>query len=172
MRVELSHWRASHCGGSSFCSADAQVARALNFRLRSFTSITTTISRPIGIASHTAVMPRSLARLRYRAPRAPVSFPLIDAANPLTAAQLERRVAQYVVRNSSPNLLRLQTVVNPKAKGLATGQWHPAPKKPFTLRDLVDPEGKRRHGEIIYVFRNSNSNQIIYSLQELLDVGY
>jgi hypothetical protein len=34
----------------------------------------------------------------------------------------------------------------------------------------VDPERTALHGEIIYIFRNTKTNQIIYSLQELLDV--
>ena len=49
-------------------------------------------------------------------------------------------------------------------------QFHPHPWKPFTLRDVVDPEGKARHGEIIYIFRNIKTNQVIYSLQELMHV--
>jgi hypothetical protein len=44
------------------------------------------------------------------------------------------------------------------------------PTKPFTVQDVVDPEGKARHGEIIYVFRNTKSDQVIYSLQPLLNV--
>jgi hypothetical protein len=34
----------------------------------------------------------------------------------------------------------------------------------------VDPEGTSQHGEIIYIFRNTKTNQVIYSLQELLAV--
>ncbi|KAF1849214.1 uncharacterized protein K460DRAFT_375898 [Cucurbitaria berberidis CBS 394.84] len=114
-------------------------------------------------------MPRSLARLRYRPPPVPINFSRIDATRPHLEALLERRVAAYVVRQSNPRHVKLQVVVNPKAKPQPTAQFVPAPLKPYTLRDVVDPEGKARHGEIIYVFRNIKSNQIIYSLQELLD---
>lgn len=124
----------------------------------------------IGIADSHAAMPRSLARLRYRPPPMPINFSRIDATRPHLEALLERRVAAYVVRQSNPRHVKLQVVVNPKAKPQATGRFVPAPLKPFTLRDVVDPEGKARHGEIIYVFRNTKTNQIIYSLQELLDV--
>ncbi|KAF2628323.1 hypothetical protein BU25DRAFT_390881 [Macroventuria anomochaeta] len=111
-------------------------------------------------------MPRNLARLRYRLPPAPVSFEGID---PGRARVLEKKVAQYVVRQSNPRHVKLQTVVNAKAKPLATGKTAVRPIKPYTLRDVVDPEGSARHGQIIYVFRSIKTNQIIYSLQELLD---
>lgn len=115
-------------------------------------------------------MPRSLARLRYRAPPAPITFSRIDGARPLLDSVLEKRVAAYVVRQSNPRHVKLQVVVNQKAKQQATGKFVPPPMKPYTLRDIVDPEGTARHGEIIYIFRNIKTNQIIYSLQELLDV--
>ncbi|UPX17588.1 uncharacterized protein EKO05_0007932 [Ascochyta rabiei] len=111
-------------------------------------------------------MPRNLARLRYRLPPAPVSFEGLEAGR---VRLLERRVAQYVVRQSNPRHLRLQTVVNAKAKPLATGRSAVRPIKPYTLRDVVDPEATARHGQIIYVFRSIKTNQIVYSLQELLD---
>jgi hypothetical protein len=37
---------------------------------------------------------------------------------------------------------------------------------------VVDPDGTAKHGDIIYIFRNTKTNQIIYSLQELLDVRH
>ncbi|KAJ4309822.1 hypothetical protein N0V94_008741 [Neodidymelliopsis sp. IMI 364377] len=111
-------------------------------------------------------MPRNLARLRYRLPPAPVSFEGLESGR---IRLLERRVAQYVVRQSNPRHVKLQTVVNVKAKPLPTGKSMVRPIKPFTLRDVVDPHGTARHGEIIYVFRSIKTNQIIYSLQELLD---
>ncbi|EOA90348.1 hypothetical protein ACJQWK_07514 [Exserohilum turcicum] len=115
-------------------------------------------------------MPRSLARLRYKPPLKPISFP--HGASRLSPAHeelLQRRVAAYVQRQSNPKHLRLQTVVNDKARRQPTGQHVNAPIKPYTLRDVVDPEGTAKHGEIIYIFRNTKTNQIIYSLQELLD---
>ena len=112
-------------------------------------------------------MPRNIARLRYRLPPAPVSF---EGIRPTQVRTLEKRVAQYVVRQSNPRHLRVQTVVNPKAKPLATAQTAVRPIKPYTLRDVVDPEGTTKHGQVIYVFRSIKTNQIIYSLQELLDV--
>ena len=112
-------------------------------------------------------MPRNIARLRYRLPPAPVSF---EGIRPTQVHTLKKRVAQYVVRQSNPRHLRVQTVVNPKAKPLATAQTAVRPIKPYTLRDVVDPEGTTKHGQVIYVFRSIKTNQIIYSLQELLDV--
>ncbi|KAF9693056.1 hypothetical protein EKO04_009324 [Ascochyta lentis] len=111
-------------------------------------------------------MPRNLARLRYRLPPTPVSFEGLESGR---IRLLERKVAQYVVRQSNPRHVKLQTVVNAKAKPLATGKSTVRPIKPFTLRDVVDPDGTARHGQIIYVFRSIKTNQIIYSLQELLD---
>jgi hypothetical protein len=124
----------------------------------------------IGIAQAHAVMPRTLSRLRYRKPPVPIAFHGRDG-RPYAGALLEQRVAAYVARQSNPRHVRLQVVANPKAILPATGQTVVAPLKPFTLRDVVDPEGKARHGEIIYIFRNIKTNQIIYSLQELLSVG-
>ncbi|XP_014552355.1 hypothetical protein COCVIDRAFT_41463 [Bipolaris victoriae FI3] len=115
-------------------------------------------------------MPRSLARLRYKPPLKPISFaPAAKRTTPVHEELLQRRVAAYVQRQSNPKHLRLQTVVNEKARRQATGQHVNAPIKPYTLRDVVDPEGTANHGEIIYIFRNTKTNQVIYSLQELLD---
>jgi hypothetical protein len=114
-----------------------------------------------------AAMPRTLSRLRYRKPLPPITFNRLDGRPRL---DLEQRIAEYVVRQSNPQHLKLQVVVNPKARLPATGQRGIAPKKPYTLKDVIDPEGKAQHGEIIYIFRNIKTNQIIYSLQELLNV--
>ena len=113
-----------------------------------------------------AAMPRSLARLRYRA-SAPRTLP---SARRTGDQKYVRGVEEYVQRQSVPGQFRLQFVVNPKSRRQPTGQSVPPPRKPFTLRDVVDPEGTTRHGQLIYVFRNTKSNQIIYSLAELLDV--
>jgi hypothetical protein len=115
----------------------------------------------IGIAPAHAAMPRSLSRLRYRTPP--------SAARP--QGSLAARVTAYVAGQSKPRHIRLQVFANPKARRPATGQTTIAPYKPFTLRDVVDPDGKAQHGEIIYIFRHNRTNQIIYSLQELLNVG-
>lgn len=114
-------------------------------------------------------MPRTLARLRYRAPPKPIVFSRPND-RPHIEEQLERRVAAYVNRQSNPRHVKLQVVVNPKSRLQPTGKTVIPPVKPFTLRDVVDPESKARHGEIIYVFRNTRTNQVIYSLQELLNV--
>jgi hypothetical protein len=107
--------------------------------------------------------------LRYKKPPVPVAFHGRNGG-PLLGPQLEQRVTAYVNRQSNPRHVRLQVVVNPKARLPATGQTTVAPLKPFTLKDVVDPNGQARHGEIIYVFRNIKTNQVIYSLQELLNV--
>jgi hypothetical protein len=114
-------------------------------------------------------MPRTLSRLRYRKPPVPVAFHGRDG-RPLAGPLLEQRVTAFVNRQSNPRHVRLQVVANPKARLPATGQTVVHPLKPFTLKDVVDPEGQARHGEIIYIFRNIKTNQIIYSLQELLNV--
>jgi hypothetical protein len=119
-------------------------------------------------------MPRTLARLRYRTPPTPINFALgAKRSKIVTEKELdkrEKRVALYVLQQSNPRHVKLQFVVNPKSRRQATGQFVVPPIKPFTLRDVVDPERKTRHGQIIYIFRNTKSNQIIYSLAELLDV--
>jgi hypothetical protein len=113
-------------------------------------------------------MPRTLSRLRYRTPNLPpLAFNNRDGQPRL---DLERQVTKYVVHHSKAQQLKLQVVVNPKARLPATGQRGHAPDKPYTLKDIVDPKGKAQHGEIIYIFRNIKTNQIIYSLGELLNV--
>ncbi|KAI4906713.1 hypothetical protein J4E90_010172 [Alternaria incomplexa] len=117
-------------------------------------------------------MPRTLARLRYKPPLQPISLASPTAASRVTpqhVAHMQKQIAAYVERQSNPQHLRLQTVVSEKARRQATAQHVISPVKPYTLRDVVDPEGTAKHGEIIYIFRNTKSNQIIYSLQELLD---
>jgi hypothetical protein len=117
-------------------------------------------------------MPRSIARLRYKAPRAPVTILPRQtlAQKPHLEALAEKQVAAYVERQSNPLHIKLQTVVNPKARAAPTGKHTIAPRQPYTLRDVVDPEKTVVHGQIIYIFRNHKTNQIIYSFQELLDV--
>ncbi|KAH7380208.1 transcriptional regulation of mitochondrial recombination-domain-containing protein [Phaeosphaeria sp. MPI-PUGE-AT-0046c] len=112
-------------------------------------------------------MPRAITRLRYRTPPSPATF-FNRLGQPITGLSLEQRVAKYVAQQSNPRHIKLQIVANPKARAPAPGKHLIQPYKPFTLKDVVDPEGKARHGEIIYIFRNVKSNQVIYSLQELL----
>lgn len=142
-------------------------AAALKYRTASSASAS---DNDTSAAIEYANMPRSLARLRYRPPPNPSIFAHADPTRRYLAPLLENQVSEYVVRQSNPRHLKLQTVVNPKARRQATGVFVPAPVKPYTLRDVVDPEAKAQHGEIIYVFRNEKTNQIIYSLSELLDV--
>jgi len=114
-------------------------------------------------------MPRTLSRLQYRKPPVPIAFHGRNG-RPLAGRYLENRVTAFVNRQSNPRHVRLQVVANPKARLPATKQSVIHPIKPFTLKDVVDPDGKARHGEIIYIFRNLKTNQIIYSLTELLTV--
>lgn len=114
-------------------------------------------------------MPRTLTRLRYKLPPPPVAF-VSQSGRLASDTILEQKAKAYVDRQSNPRDIRLQVVVNPKTRLPATGQSIVPPRKPYTLRDVVDPEGKAAHGEIIYVFRNIKTNQIIYSLSELLNV--
>jgi len=110
-------------------------------------------------------MPRSLARLRYKAPPKPISFAAVPAGD---GPRIAQTVASFVRRQSRPPLLRLQTVVNPRARRPPTGQHATPPARPSTLRDLVDAKATAAHGELVYVFRNVATNQVLYSLQELL----
>jgi hypothetical protein len=113
-------------------------------------------------------MPRTLSRLRYRTPA--VRDLAFNNRYGQPRPDLERQATKYVVHHSKAHQLKLQVVVNPKARLPATGQRGNAPSKPFTLRDVIDPKGEAQHGEVIYVFRNIKTNQIIYSLGELLNV--
>lgn len=125
--------------------------------------------RPIGIASAPATMPRNLSRLKFRAPRPPkpLNVSRIPLHNRLAVA---REVRNHVLQLSKPAALGLQVVVNPSWKDLPGKKTKKLAFKPHTLRDVVDPEAKAKHGQIIYIFRNSRTNQVIYSLAELLDV--
>ena len=169
--------------------------RARNFEASQISDIP---RPPIDTARHVLAMVRAISRLQYRRPPVPISFKRIDAADPRFQALLEQRAAAYVVRQSNPRHIRLRTVVDLRAKrqpnerlltnereGLVPvdgktrvrGPIRPTrrsikspPPMPFTLKKLADPDGIARHGHIIYVFRHIKTNQIIYSLQELLDV--
>jgi hypothetical protein len=113
-------------------------------------------------------MPRTLSRLRYRTPNVPpVTF---NNRYGQPRSDLEQQATKYVVHHSKALQLKLQTVVNPNARLPATGQRGQPPPKPYTLRDVIDPKGEAQHGEVIYIFRNIKTNQIIYSLGELLNV--
>jgi hypothetical protein len=116
-------------------------------------------------------MPRSLARLRYSRKLPVPVVHVLPNLNPKKPQEVhERQLLAHVSKEARPRPFGLQVVLNPKARRPATGQYTPPPRRPYTLRDVVDPEGTSQHGEIIYIFRNTKTNQVIYSLQELLDV--
>ncbi|KAF2865170.1 transcriptional regulation of mitochondrial recombination-domain-containing protein [Massariosphaeria phaeospora] len=116
-------------------------------------------------------MPRSLARLKFKL--APFVRPR-GLGETLTRAHVRNRVPSTDVlrkalqRESAPGRrLNLTITVNQEWK-----TPRPSRKReqaPHTVRDIVDPERKARTGELIYIFRNTKSNQTIYSLGEMLD---
>lgn len=169
--VELRHWANTPAPSPSF----ARMARAPLDSSSTFCKSLellhpSSVSIAIGIASSPSRMPRTLARLRFRAPKPPRPLNLART-NPSHSRALERKVRNHVVRLSKPPTpLGLQVVVNPQWKKQPGKKTRKLAHKPHTLRDLVDPTHKARHGQIIYVFRNIKSNQVIYSLVELLDV--
>ncbi|KAL1592786.1 hypothetical protein SLS60_011202 [Paraconiothyrium brasiliense] len=114
-------------------------------------------------------MPRNLARLRFRAPKQlrPLN---ISRIHPEDHSTLHRRLRGHALELSKPQTpLSLQIVVNPKWKQQPGKKPFRMSYKPHTLRDLVDPEAAATHGQIIYVFANVKTGQVIYSLNELLD---
>lgn len=114
-------------------------------------------------------MPRSLARLKFKAstPVAPLRLPKRVPRNP---ALLEQKIRNQVLQLSKPAHLDMAVLVNPRWKNQPGDKKVMRRHKPHTLRDLADPNGHAKHGEIIYVFRHIRTNQIIYSLNELLEV--
>ncbi|PVH91935.1 hypothetical protein DM02DRAFT_606007 [Periconia macrospinosa] len=119
-------------------------------------------------------MPRNLARLRFRAPRSlpkplDLSRPEALLAKPdVLAQQLSKHVRQ-ISKPLTP--LAVRTVLDPgwKRQPAKKTKTKALPLKPLSLRDLVDPDRKAKHGTIIYVFRNDKSNQVIYSLSEMME---
>ncbi|KAF2452052.1 hypothetical protein P171DRAFT_347804 [Karstenula rhodostoma CBS 690.94] len=114
-------------------------------------------------------MPRNLARLRFRAPKQlrPLNIARIHPEDHTT---LHRRLRAHALDLSKPQTpLSLQVVVNPKWKQQPGKKPFRMSYKPHTVRDLVDPEAAAKHGQIIYVFANIKTGQVIYSLNELLD---
>jgi hypothetical protein len=80
-----------------------------------------------------------------------------------------RRIAEHLAMPDTP--MNVQT--------LAKATWVKEPgakitaEKPFTLRDLADPAGAfPAHGQLIFIFRNVQTNQILYSLSEVLDESH
>jgi len=116
-------------------------------------------------------MPRNLSRLRFRAPT--TAKPLNLARIPLENRHaVQSEVRDHVLSLSKPaTALSLQVVVNRKWKDMPGTKTRKLTYKPHTLRDLVDPQGEKKHGQIIYIFKNIRTKQVIYSLAELLDVG-
>ena len=115
-------------------------------------------------------MPRNLGKLRFRAPRqlAPPNLSRFVAGQ---EQQLQNRLRAHALDQSKPQTpLSMHIVVNPQWKQQPGKKPHRQSFKPHTVRDLVDPEGVAEHGQIIYVFANIKTGQVIYSLNELLDV--
>ncbi|KAF2643882.1 hypothetical protein P280DRAFT_466606 [Massarina eburnea CBS 473.64] len=114
-------------------------------------------------------MPRNLGRLRFRVPK-PVRPLNLVRVQPNNRQALEQEVTNHVVELSKPTAtLNLSTVTDPKWKKHPGNRGKKLRRKPHTLRDIVDPQGRKKHGEVIYVFRSTKTNQVIYSLSEMLD---
>ncbi|KAF9739756.1 hypothetical protein PMIN03_004666 [Paraphaeosphaeria minitans] len=114
-------------------------------------------------------MPRNLARLRFRAPK-PLRPLNIARIQPEDHTTLHQRLRAHAIDLSKPQTpLSLQVVVNPKWKQQPGKKPFRMSYKPHTVRDLIDAEAAAKHGQIIYVFANVKTNQVIYSLNELLD---
>ncbi|KAF2798202.1 hypothetical protein K505DRAFT_322069 [Melanomma pulvis-pyrius CBS 109.77] len=87
-------------------------------------------------------------------------------------ANLQRKARMIAEHKSMPD-----TPMNVQKLANATWVKEPGQKitaeKPFTLRDLADPAGAfPEHGQLIFVFRNVQTNQILYSLSEVLDESH
>lgn len=158
MLAELSYRTARRCDASRDCCGPC-ISIFCNHHQHHPTAIGTT--------DDPATMPRSLARLRWKDPPKPFIFPKLSPTNGFLFA---KKAEKYVARHSNPPHGKVHTVVNERARRQPAGRSAMTPRRPYTLRDLVDPKGTKEHGEIIYVFRHTITNQIIYSLQELLDV--
>ncbi|KAF1962305.1 hypothetical protein CC80DRAFT_588871 [Byssothecium circinans] len=114
-------------------------------------------------------MPRNLGRLKFRAPKPPRPLNL-SRVRPGNQRAVEQEITNHVIRLSKPaTALSLSVVTDPKWKKQPGSKTRKLKHKPYTLRDIVDPERKKKHGEVIYVFRNTKTNQVIYSLSEMLD---
>lgn len=133
-------------------------------------------------------MPRTLTRLRYKPSPKADSFAPETLRRAFAPRKKREKEGHFVTRQrKATDALetqvidnerqlkarewgRLRVAVDPKARRPATGERIVAPRKPYTLKDVVDPEGRAQHGQIIYIFRNDLTNQIIYSFVELLKV--
>ncbi|KAJ4305921.1 hypothetical protein N0V90_001454 [Kalmusia sp. IMI 367209] len=114
-------------------------------------------------------MPRNLARLRFKPPRR-IPPLVLSRIPPDHHSALENRLRSHVLELSKPTTaLNVQVVVNSKWKQQPGKKNQALQYRPHTVRDLVDPEGTAKHGQIIYVFANVKTGQVIYSLVELLD---
>lgn len=112
-------------------------------------------------------MPRNLSRLKFRAPKPP---PPLNLARLPPGDRLPQALKSHVLAVSKPAAnLAVRTVMVQKWKQ-QPGKTRKQQFRPHTLKDMVDPAGKAKHGQIIYIFRNTRTNQVIYSLAELLDV--
>jgi hypothetical protein len=119
-------------------------------------------------------MPRNLSRLKFRPvarlpPRSLNHARLALENRPV----VEHIVKQHILRRSRPSTnLGLSIVVDPKWKRTPAHERTKLQNRPHTLKDLVDRTAAKKHGRIIYVFRNIRTGQVIYSLQYLLDVSF
>ena len=115
-------------------------------------------------------MPRNLARLKFRAPK-PVRPLNLTRLQQGSQRVLEQKITEHVLQLSKPSTpLCLSVVTDPQWKRQPAHKFRTLRSRPYTLRDVVDPDRRKKHGEVIYVFRNTKTNQVIYSLSELLDV--
>jgi hypothetical protein len=119
-------------------------------------------------------MPRNLARLKFRPvtrfPPRPLNH---DRLLLQSRPKVEHIVKEHVLRASKTNTkLGLSIVVDPRWKRSPAHQRKKLQERPHTLKKLVDRQAARKHGRVIYVFRNIRTGQVIYSLQCLLDVSF
>ncbi|KAF2709970.1 hypothetical protein K504DRAFT_454349 [Pleomassaria siparia CBS 279.74] len=134
-------------------------------------------------------MPRPPIRVRmnkiqFRPPRNRYipQMPELKRVKKWTDGELEKRPDQIAKIQRTARLVA-EHLALPDApqnvQKLVKATWVKRPgekitaERPYTLRDLRDPEGYYpEHGQLIFVFRNVQTNQILYSLSEVLDESH